>query len=93
MVRRYAHLSSDHLAEYVDGLSDRLRLVGENPIGVVSQEYCESIGLQLIAESGVADGTRTHDNRNHNYTDRYQPSLECMDRIIDSIGESPAYVA
>jgi hypothetical protein len=41
----------------------------------------------------VADGTRTHDNRNHNYTDRYQPSLECMDRIIDSIGESPAYVA
>lgn len=31
MVRRYAHLSSDHLAEYADRMSGNLRLVAGNP--------------------------------------------------------------
>ena len=30
MVRRYAHLSSDHLAEYVDRMSGTLKLVKED---------------------------------------------------------------
>ena len=30
MVRRYAHLSSDHLAEYVDRMSGRLKPVKED---------------------------------------------------------------
>ena len=33
MVRRYAHLSSDHLAEYVDRMSGTLKLVKEDGAG------------------------------------------------------------
>jgi integrase len=34
MVRRYAHLSSDHLAEYVDRMSGGLRVVSGHPADV-----------------------------------------------------------
>jgi len=36
MVRRYAHLSSDHLVEYVDRMSDSLKVVNESE-GVTNQ--------------------------------------------------------
>ncbi len=45
MVRRYAHLSTVHLAEYVDRLSS-LRLVGSEGVA--------TIGLRAGNEKGVA---------------------------------------
>jgi hypothetical protein len=74
MVRRYAQLRVKHLAPAA-GLIDRVMPV-DRLLGVANQEksgaYAQEpdfarAGLQYAFEEvGVADGIRTHDNRNHN---------------------------
>jgi hypothetical protein len=60
MVLRYAHLAPTHVAKYA---SNGAKFLGQKS----AQRLNAKCSLSRIArKTGVADGTRTHDNRNHN---------------------------
>src|SRR5699024_477461 len=73
MVLRYAHLAPGHLAPYAanSGLKISTESIGLDE-NVAPKRTPPSVrGITRIGEkrkrkNGVADGTRTHDNRNHN---------------------------
>ena len=58
MVLRYAHVGRDHAAAYAN---NSLRDKSATSAPFVSEDYQGN-----AADIGVADGTRTHDDRNHN---------------------------
>jgi integrase len=69
MVLRYAHLAPSHLAPYAEnsGLPARPQDVPARPVQKpVHRARREQTLSRERRENGVADGTRTHDNRNHN---------------------------
>ncbi len=83
MVRRYAHLSSEYLAEYVDRLS-ALRTI-DDPIGydlVTVKKRPVTMNATGLLEYGAGDGTRTRDRLITNqllyqlsYTSAVEPTI------------------
>ncbi|WP_340124139.1 hypothetical protein [Methylobacter svalbardensis] len=59
MVKRYAHLSSEHLSVFAGNAKNCDKLTALGKSGRLKM-------TEVIEFNGVGDGARTRDNRNHN---------------------------
>jgi integrase len=76
MVRRYAHLSSDHLVEYVDRISGSLKVVNESK-GVMNQlrvAECSGLASSQATDLMAPGGTRTPDHLVRSHNDQFKIS-------------------